>query len=290
MSGILGSLGGLVGPIAGIAQSVMPAGALAYTSWIRAPRRLNTIVPDVTVEESHSDRLTVTQHPVAKGTPISDHAFKNPATITMRIGFTNANPVGAAMQGGLEGFTAGGGFGDLGGGLLGGAAGALGVNPAGIGNVLSGNFSDVGNVLTGGGFLGSVMEQRCKRVYEQLRKLQFDDKAWKDGRIACVPFTLVTGKRTYNNVVITELSVRTDHTTEYSLMVECHMQEVLIVEPKNTQQPSQANQLIPQKTASDTPHPPQHPTETPTPPNPFSQMHRLLVPPDTLKPGPGHPA
>ena len=301
MSGLLGVA---FGPIAGIAQTAMPmlTATGLLPSWIRAPRSLgkagtkdkSVIIPDVTIEENHSDRLTVTQHPIAIGTPISDHAYLNPATITMRIGFTNANPMGAAISGGIAGFAAGGGVANLGGGLLGGAAGALGVNPAGVSSVLSGDFSNVSNLFTGGGLMGSVMEQRCKQIYEKLRTLQFDKTAWNKGLGGVEPFTLVTGKREYENVVITELSVRTDHTTEYSLMIEVHMQEVFIVIPKSTTQPSQANQATPTQpsTASPEEHPPEHPTETPTPPS--QSVPRQLwgpPPPDGSSPiGPGHPA
>jgi hypothetical protein len=52
-----------------------------------------TIIPDVAIEETHSDRLTVTQHPISTGTPVSDHVYRQPAQVTMRCGWTNANPI-----------------------------------------------------------------------------------------------------------------------------------------------------------------------------------------------------
>jgi hypothetical protein len=263
MSGLLGVA---FGPIAGIAQTAMPmlTATGLLPSWIRAPRSIgkvgtdkSVIIPDVTIEENHSDRLTVTQHPIATGTPISDHAYLNPATITMRIGFTNANPMGAAISGGIAGFASGG--------ITGALAGAAGINTSATG---------VSDLFTGGGLMGSVMEQRCKQVYEKLRTLQFDKAAWNNGRGGVEPFTLVTGKREYKNVVITEISVRTDRTSEYSLMVEVHMQEVFIVIPKSTTQPSQANQATATKpsTASTEEHPPAHPTEEEHPPSPNSRQ------------------
>ena len=71
-----------------------------------------------------------------------------------------------------------------------------------------------------------------------------------------VPFTLTTGKRTYQNMVIVELGVRTDHTSEYSLMLECHMQEVFIVDTQTTTQPAQpaqSDQANPASTQATTP-------------------------------------
>ena len=51
-------------------------------------RDINGIVPDVVVEEKHTDTMTVTDHPVEKGSFISDHAFKMPADLSMRIGWS----------------------------------------------------------------------------------------------------------------------------------------------------------------------------------------------------------
>lgn len=54
-------------------------------------RSIGTIVPDVVVEEAHRDALIITQHPVEKGTAITDHAFAAPATVVIRCGFSNAS-------------------------------------------------------------------------------------------------------------------------------------------------------------------------------------------------------
>jgi hypothetical protein len=44
----------------------------------------------VTFEEKHSDELEVTQHPIAQGAPITDHAFKRPAQLTVKIGWSES--------------------------------------------------------------------------------------------------------------------------------------------------------------------------------------------------------
>jgi hypothetical protein len=46
---------------------------------------------DVTVEERHRDRLTLTKNPVEQGASITDHAFKEPAELTVTIGFSNSS-------------------------------------------------------------------------------------------------------------------------------------------------------------------------------------------------------
>lgn len=54
-------------------------------------RSIGTIIPDVVIEEAHRDALVITQHPVEKGTAITDHAFATPATVVIRCGFSNCS-------------------------------------------------------------------------------------------------------------------------------------------------------------------------------------------------------
>ena len=49
-------------------------------------------------------------------------------------------------------------------------------------------------------------------------------------------------------MVITELSVTNDHRTEYALVIEVHMQEVIIVNIGNVSAPAQSDQASPQTT------------------------------------------
>lgn len=71
-----------------------------YALITRQGRAIGSIIPDVVIEEGHQDTLTITQHPVETGAAISDHAFKNPAELEMRIGFSDstAGAVGASQE------------------------------------------------------------------------------------------------------------------------------------------------------------------------------------------------
>lgn len=53
-------------------------------------RFIDTFVAEVTVSERHVDELTITTHPVERGAPITDHAFKNPAQLTIKAGWSAA--------------------------------------------------------------------------------------------------------------------------------------------------------------------------------------------------------
>lgn len=148
---------------------------LGGAALIRWPRAIDTIIPDVTVEEHYVDRLQITQHPVAGGTPISDHAFLLPKTVTMKCGWTNAAPS---------------------------------LSP---GMVATSPFDSFG-------------ETRAYEIYQQLLALQASRQ----------PFQLTAGKRTYPNMLISELSVTNDQKTEYALIIEVALQEVIIVKTATT--------------------------------------------------------
>lgn len=74
------------------------------TVLLRDGRKLGGIIPDVVVEEVHTDTLTITDHPVEQGAEITDHAFKNPAELTMRIGWSASSlALGGVISGIVNG-------------------------------------------------------------------------------------------------------------------------------------------------------------------------------------------
>lgn len=51
-------------------------------------RSIMGILPDVTIEEHHTDELIITDNPVETGTAISDHAYKMPPEVSMCVGWS----------------------------------------------------------------------------------------------------------------------------------------------------------------------------------------------------------
>jgi hypothetical protein len=49
-------------------------------------------------------------------------------------------------------------------------------------------------------------------------------------------------------MMLVDMSVKTDHMTEYALMMECHFQEVRMARTSTTSQPAMADQKAPDKT------------------------------------------
>lgn len=52
--------------------------------FLRPLRSLGGLVFDVVVSEEHEDTLAIAKHPVEQGAAISDHAYRNPATVTIK--------------------------------------------------------------------------------------------------------------------------------------------------------------------------------------------------------------
>lgn len=154
------------------------------TVLLRQGRSIAGILPNVTIEERHTDEIEITQHPVEQGSPISDHAFKRPMRLLMHVGWSNSSA------------------------LL--------------------------NLVNGGGDV--------KDIYQQLLDLQNSFK----------PFTVVTGKRSYQNMMMRSISVTTNKETENAVIAEIEFEEVILVSTKTstTLLPPVANQADPAKTAS----------------------------------------
>jgi len=167
------------------------------TVLFRQGRSIAGIVPNVTIEESHRDELTITDHPVEQGATISDHAYKNQAEVTCRYGWSDSALLDAAITSFAQGL--------LGGSLSGAANSALDV----------------------------------KAVYQQLLDLQASRE----------PFDLVTGKRSYTNMLFKSLAVTTDETSENSLMLTAVMRQIIIVQTQVTTLQPAENHAQPQATA-----------------------------------------
>jgi len=55
------------------------------------PRYFGSITAMVTFQEQHTDRLTLTQHPVEQGAKITDHAYMEPLQVEIHFGASNSS-------------------------------------------------------------------------------------------------------------------------------------------------------------------------------------------------------
>jgi hypothetical protein len=139
------------------------------------PRNIGGFVANVTIEEQHVDRLRITEHPVEQGAAITDHAYKMPAQVTIRAGWSNSSPQ------------------------------ALG-NPFYI-----------------------------QTIYQSFLALQVSRQL----------FDIVTGKRSYSNMLIEALIETTDAAHENAMMLVVECKEVIIVTTQTVTVPPAANMSSP---------------------------------------------
>ena len=80
--------------LAAVGASPLVVNAAATILGLLLPhnRSIGGIIAQVTIEESHDDTIQITEHPVEQGAPINDHAFKKPASVTIRVGWSNSGP------------------------------------------------------------------------------------------------------------------------------------------------------------------------------------------------------
>lgn len=74
--------------MAGILKAVAVGGLGKLADVLLRPRTsIGYIIPQVFIGSEGRDELTITDHPIETGAPVSDHAYKQPATLNMTVGW-----------------------------------------------------------------------------------------------------------------------------------------------------------------------------------------------------------
>lgn len=90
----------MAGSALGVAIAALQYG---YSSSVpKQQRSFGGLKGYVTFDELGKDELEITDHPIEQGALVSDHAFKRPAEITMRCGWSNS-PSDPSLLGGITG-------------------------------------------------------------------------------------------------------------------------------------------------------------------------------------------
>ncbi|WGS52669.1 hypothetical protein LFL96_31280 [Paraburkholderia sp. D15] len=176
------------------------------------------IVDQVTLQESHSDDMQITDHPVEWGASISDHAYAQPAQVTITAAWSNS-PHDTSLVGAVAGY----------------ATAHSAAARAVVGAVEAGTGARAG-VMT----LLSSGAPAVMSTYQKVLDLQ------KQRRL----FDIHTGKRAYRNMMIKSLAVTTDQTSENMLILTIVCREVLIAMAETVFMPDPANSANPAGTAS----------------------------------------
>lgn len=66
---------------------------------VKPHRAIGPFTAHVTIKETHTDEIEVTEHPVDQGANISDHAFARPAELVIEAAWSNSPPASNVVQG-----------------------------------------------------------------------------------------------------------------------------------------------------------------------------------------------
>ena len=198
----------------------------AINLFVQPTNKIGNITVDTTIEESYEDTLEITEHPVEAGAQITDHSFKRPMEIVFQCGWSDSSSSG----------------------LLGLTSGLLATVSPIASSVLSGAAA-VSNLLnpsagSSGSFSGGSMaaSDYVAGIYSQLLQLQESRQ----------PFTVTSGLRVYNSMLLQSLRVRRDQRTQYVLNVQATMRQIILVSTQTATLAPQANQANPASTAGTT--------------------------------------
>lgn len=169
---------------------------------VRPKRSIGAFVATVTIEEQHQDDLQITDHPVEIGANITDHAYRKPSSVIIKAGWSNAAPAGNILQSAANAVT----------GTINGAIGIANQVSSALGGP---SFSSV----TGN------QQKSIKEVYEDLLALQAERTL----------IDVLTGKRTYKNMLIESIMETTNVDTENSLILTIKLREVIVVSTRTVE-------------------------------------------------------
>ena len=180
----------------------------------------------VALVEEHHDEMHITEHPVAQGTTIADHAYRTPSRLTMQMGWS---PADRALSGNINVF-----------------------------GVTLPTFTGFYGSLLGGGnqFAGLQGGSKLRDIYQ----------AMLDTMAARRFMTISTGKRLYSNMLIRSVQETTNSETENVLVLTVQFQEILLATVKVTNAPINTNpggQFDPQGTMPPANIGPQQPKAAP---------------------------
>jgi len=170
-------------------------------------------VPDATIEEAHTDETEITDHPVEQGTVISDHAFNRPSELIVTAGWSDSpNNSGLANQ------------------IVGAAA-----NASSALQTIIGAARTIGGVVDM--FASSDSGSPSQAAYQQLLAMRANRTL----------FTIYTGKRVYQNMLIKSLAATTDAKTENSLIIRIGCRQILMAQTQTVTVPDSSNMANPEQ-------------------------------------------
>lgn len=84
-------------------STALSALEIAYASvvTVKLHRSMDGITADATIEEQHTDETVIADHPVERGSVVSDHAYSKPSAVVLTYAFSESSQ--SSTLGGLAG-------------------------------------------------------------------------------------------------------------------------------------------------------------------------------------------
>lgn len=174
-------------------------------------KKTTYIMKQVTLEEVHNDAMEISDHPVERGSVISDHAFARPAELIITAAWSNS-PHETSLLNQLTGAASS-------------ASSAL-RKVIGVANLVSG----ISSMFSSGAPTTVYTYNAILALYNAR---QF--------------FDVYTGKRVYKNMLIKELATTTDSRTENSLILRMTLRQIILVDTQTVTVPNASNMASPEK-------------------------------------------
>ncbi len=178
----------------------------------------NDIIAQAVIEEQHQDEMEVTTHPVETGAPITDHAFVRPAHLVLTLMWSNSPPISRSLDADLTGFAT--------------------ANNA-IANSVVGATAQAQALLSYTSNQQGTGVDSVNDAYAKLLKLHQTRSL----------FSVITGKRLYQNMICKSLRTGTTFKTANTLTITMDCQQVFLVNTATVPFPASV-QANPQNTAS----------------------------------------
>ncbi|WP_343724942.1 phage baseplate protein [Herbaspirillum huttiense] len=173
-------------------------------------KTVTVVMGQVTIEEVHNDEMEITDHPVERGSVISDHAFARPAEVIITAGWSNSpTTIGPLNQ------------------LTGAAASASSLLRAVIG--ASKAISGIQAMFNPG---PSVTEDTYRVILGLYNNREL--------------FDVYTGKRIYKDMLIKSLATTTDVRTENSLILRMTLRQIIQADTQTVTVPDASKMASPE--------------------------------------------
>jgi len=160
-------------------------------------------IPQATIEERLTDEVEITDHPIEQGSVISDHVVKRPPEVVVKVAWSNS-PAGSSSL------------------VNSAVAAAASVSPV-VGKAVN-LYQQVSGAI---GAASSILSSMSGKGASQMNSIYIQLLLVQLNSVIC---GIITGRRSYNNMIIKSISLENDFRTENALFLTIVLRKVILVD------------------------------------------------------------